>query len=215
MYEHSLIKVTDFGLYRLSSSILQAEDVMILLESTLWSVPKCWSIYLLSNEELVFFSRCLRHIFCVPEFIPEFDNLPKIQFGQEVYSAYSNTQYGRHSYILANWVVNDGDLDVSSCTRPGRIQKIFVYKFIAGDGKNYSLPIAKIEWFKGHAKKNMFGVALELWCRDEFETLGPSSFIPIACIKSKFAPAYENINVDYNVYESVLFICPLRSKTFI
>lgn len=222
VHEHHLIQMTDFRLYRLSSSIFQAEDAMILLESTLWSVPKRWSIHLLSNAELVPFSRCLRHIFRVPEFIPEFDCLPKtircykqIQFGQEIYSAYSNTRYGRHSYILANWLVNDGDLDTRSCTRPGRIQKIFVYKFIAGDGKNYSLPIAEVEWFKGHANKNMFGVALELWCRDEFEILGPSSFVPIACIKSKFAPAYGNINIDYNVYVSALFICPLRSKIFL
>ena len=59
----------------------------------------------------------------------------------------------------------------------------------------------------------MHGVGLELYSRNDFETFGLCSYIPVLCIKSKFAPAYGSINVSEqaNVFESVLFVCPLRS----
>jgi hypothetical protein len=213
----------DFSFYYLSNANLQAANVMILFQSTMWSVPNRYRMHSLPNSELVPFSRFLRHIFTVSEFIPQFDHLPKIlkcykqiEFGQEIYSVYNNSRYGRHSYVLASkWVGNDGNFDIDSGIRPGRIKNIFVYKFIAGDGKVYSLPLAMIEWYKFHSNQNMFGVGLDLCYRDDFVAFGPSSYIPIACIKSKFAPAYGSIDVTPGVHESVLFICPLRSKCFV
>ena len=215
---------TDFRFYLLSTGNsnlqLQSADAMILFETALWSVPKSWTFHLLSNDELVSFSRCLRYLLTVPDFIPSFDQLPKtvkcykrIEFSQEVYSVCNDSRYGHHGCILANWIGEDGSIDTSYQLHPGQIKQIFVYKFIAGNGKTYSLPVARIEWYKSHFKKEMFGVGLHLYSRSKVEGVTPASYIPICCIKTKFAPAYGSISVQ-DSYESVLFVCPLRSKIF-
>lgn len=85
----------------------------------------------------------------------------------------------------------------------------------------HSIVMARVEWYKIHPQRRMFGTALEVYSRNEFESLGPPSYIPIACIRAKFAPAYGSINVPDTTsssdasYESVLFVCPLRSKLFL
>lgn len=80
--------------------------------------------------------------------------------------------------------------------------------------------MAMVEWYKVHPKKGTVGTGLQLWKRDQFEDFGPASYIPIHCIHCKFAPAYGSINVSTQaasaaVYESVLFVCPLRSNNFL
>ena len=99
------------------------------------------------------FHKALRCIFTVSGFIPQIDSLPRtvrcykrIEFRQGVFSEYTDTRYGRHSYIIANWAGNDGDIDRAYGSRPGRIQHIFVYKFIAGNGIAYSLALARVDW---------------------------------------------------------------------
>ena len=109
----------------------------------------------------------------------------------------------------------DGDIDTNHGVRPGRIKHIFVYKFVSGDGVNRSILLARVEWYKTHAKKNMFGVGLDLYSRSEFELFGTSTYIPVLCIKSKFAPVYGSINVAVtgsdNVFE-VFFLFVLCAQ---
>lgn len=206
LHDLSFLYHTDFRYYFLSTGNsnlqLQSGDTMLLFETALWSVPKRWTIHLLSNDELISFSRCLRHLFTAPDFIPSIDQLPKtikcykrIEFGQEVYSVCNDSWYGRHGYILAKWTGDDGNIDTSYQLYPGQIKQIFVYKFIAGNGETYSLPIARIEWYKPHSKKEMFGVGLHLYSRSKVENVTPSSYIPICCIKTKFAQAYGSISI--------------------
>lgn len=213
----------NFELYYLAHSDFEKANGMLIFECT-WKVSSRWTVHLFPNSELVPVSQSLRHIFTVSGFIPEISSLPKtvrcykrIDFGGEVFSVNNSSKYGRHSYILANWAGSDGDISRNHGLRPGRIQKIYVYKFKAGDGEVHSIPLANVEWYKEHQKKDTFGRGLHLYCRSEFENFGQSSYIPIACIKSKFAPAYGSVNVATSgsaVHESVLFVCPLRSKTF-
>ena len=77
-------------------------------------------------------------------------------------TSHKDSRYGRHSYILANWVGEDGEIDTKHGLRPGRIQQIFTYKFLAGDGKPHSIMFATVEWYKIHPNRNMFGVGIEL-----------------------------------------------------
>ncbi len=103
---------------------------------------------------------------------------------------YNDTKYGRHSHILANWADEGGDIDGDhTCgLRPGQIQRIFQYKFTGGDGEVRSLAMAKIQWYKSHSRKSMYGVGLQLWKRNTFEDFGSASYLPIHSIHSKFAP---------------------------
>lgn len=221
------IEVSDFSLYNFSNGNLQEDDPMLLF-SYRWKFPSRYVIHLLPDTEFVPFSRGLRIIFSESEFIPTFNDLPRttrrykhIEFGTEVFSVFNDSRYGRHSYILANWAGEGGDIDSSHGLRPARIKYIFLYQFTSTDGVARSLVMAMVEWYKSHPNKRMFGAALELYRRNEFESFGPSSYIPIACIKTKFAPAYGSISiVDHacsssSMHESVLFICPLRSKTYL
>ena len=215
----------NFSLYHLSNSNLHEVDTMLLFRNT-WKLPSRWTVRLLSTCELVSVSQFLRHIFTVSGFIPVIDCLPKaircykrIEFGtDEVFSVFNDSRYGRHSHVIANWAGDGGDIDTSYGPRPGRIQQLFVYKFTACDGVVRSLAIAKVQWYKANRNKSMFGVGLQLWNRSDFETFGPSSYIPIPCINSKFAPAYGSITLasigSIDAHESVLFVCLLRSKVF-
>ena len=213
----------NFSLYHLSNSNLQEADVSLLFRNA--KLPSRWMALLLTNCELIALSRVLRGVFSEPGFIPEIGNLPKslkcykrIEFGSEVFSKFNDSRYGRHSSVLANWAGDEGDIDTNYGLRPGRIKQILIYKFCAGDGVIRSLAVARVEWYKAHPNKLMFGVGIELWNRNEFEPFGPSSYIPIPCINSKFAPAYGSILVTHpdnsDTHESVLFPCPLRCKTF-
>ena len=220
---HEFVKPqANFHFFYLANSSFDKADVMLLFKCK-WQASCRWTVHLLDDSELVSISQFLRNIFSAAGFIPEIGSLPKtvkcfkrIEFGEEVFSTYNDSRYGRHSYILANWAGNDGDIDRNGGMRPGRIQGIYLYKFKAGDGNIYTLPLLKVAWYKEHPRKNMFGIGLDLYCKNSFELCGPSSFMPIACVNSKFAPAYGSVNIASSgtEYESVLFVCPMRSKTF-
>ena len=219
-----------FALYHLSNGNLQeaGDDVKLLFHNMgAWKFPRRWTLRLLESSELVCISRVLHHIFPQPGFIPDINHLPKttkcyksIEFRGELFSVHNDTKYGRHSYILANWAGDGGDINTSHThsVRPGRIQRIIQYKFSIGT-KTYSIAIARIEWYKSHPRKNMYGVGLQLWNRSSFEDHGPASYLPMHCIQSKFAPAYGSITNNQaatsTAHESVLFICPLRSNNFL
>ena len=158
-YDHDSQEIqANFAIYQLSDSDLQG-DVMLHFQP-IWNVPKRWKNLLLSISELVPISQALRCIFTVSGFIPQIDSLPRtvrcykrIEFRQGVFSEYTDTRYGRHSYIITNWAGNDGDIERAYGSRPGRIQHIFVYKFIAGNGIAYSLALARVDWYKAHPKR--------------------------------------------------------------
>ena len=183
---------TAFELYYLANSDFDKADYDAkLLFKCAWKVPNRWTAHLFTTLELVPLSRFLRQVFSEQGFIPDIDSLPKIvkgykqiELGEEMFSVYNNSRYGRHSYILASWVGNDGDIDRNCGLRPGRIRKIYVYKFMADDGEIYALPLTIMEWYKKHPEQNKFGRALDIYYKD-FEQFGLSSFIPIPCVKSK------------------------------
>ena len=202
----------------------------MLLFCCTWKFPNRYTVHLLPDSELVPVSQVLRTVFSESGFIPAINFLPRttrmykrIEFGREVFSVFNDSRYGRHSYIIANWAGEESDIDTDHGFRPARIRHIFLYTFTTSDDVGHSLVLARVEWYKVHSRKRMFGAALELYNRNEFESFGPSSYIPIACIKSKFAPAYGSINVantdstcsSASMYESVLFVCPLSSKIFL
>ena len=215
--------------YQLANGCLREDaiDVMLLFKGTgTWKFPKRWTVHHLNTSELIAISQVLRHIFVTPGFIPEIQSLPKllrfykhVEFRSEIFSIYNDSRYGRHSHILALWA-GENDLDLTSHQlRPGQIEQILQYKFTPCDGEVRSLAMAKVKWYKSHPQKCMFGTGLQLWDRNNFEDFGRASYIPIHCIRSKFAPAYGSIDVSTQAasmptvdHESVLFICPLRPK---
>lgn len=214
-----------FGLYCLSNSDFRDDSTHLLLKESVWRVSNRWKMKLLSSSELICFSRVLHHLFKDQDFIPQIDHLPKqircyqrIEFGSEVYSVHNDSRYGRHSNILARWAGDAGDIETKSDLRPGTIRQIFVYKFRTDKGETYSIPFAQVAWYRYHPNKALYGNGLDLWHRDSHEAYGSSSYIPIACINSKFAPAYGSIRTDggcHPNFESVMFVCPLRSKHFV
>ena len=165
---------------------------------------------LLPDGELICLSRVLHHVFNDQDFIPP-----------EVNSVHNDSRYGRHSNILAHWAGDAGDIDTRNDLRPGKVRQIFVYKFRTDKGENYSISFARIQWYRSHARKKLYGNGLDLWHRDSYEQFGSCSYIPIACVNSKFAPAYGSIRVEVDTstshptFQSVIFVCPLRSRHFV
>lgn len=182
---------------------------------------------LLSSSELIYLSRVLHHVFKDQDFIPQIDHLPKlircyqrIEFGSEVYRMHYDSRYGRHSNILAHWA-GDGDIDTKNVLRPGTIRQIFVYKFTTEKGETHSIPFAQVELYRLHPNKTLYGNCLDLWHRDSHEQFGSCSYIPIACVNSKFAPAYGSVRVKADASNSTshptfqCYVCPLRFKHFV
>ena len=126
-----------------------------------------------------------------------------------MYSVNNDSRYGHHSNILACWAGDTGDIETKSDLRPGTISQIFVYKFRTDKGKTYSIPFAQVVRYRCHPNKALYGNGLDLWHRDSHEAYGSSSYIPIACINSKFAPAYGSIRTDgacHPDFECCLFV---------
>ena len=93
------------------------------------------------------------------------------------------------------------------------IRQIFVYKFRTDKGEAYSIPFAQVVWYRYHLNKALYGNGLDLCHRDSHEVYGSSSYIPIACINSKFAPAYGSITdgACHPNFESVMFVFTIQA----
>ena len=104
----------------------------------------------------------------------------------------------RSSMILAYWCGDDGQIQMYNnmylTPRPGQIQQFLLHNLII-DGESNVHVLAQVNWFANVDDRLRFyyGKPVEVWKSDLFEQSGPSSFIPVQRIKSKFAYAFQTL----------------------
>ena len=209
--------------YQLSNGSLRdaADDVMLLFENSgIWKFPNSWTVRFLNVSELVAISQVLsllQTLFLILDLFPSYSAVTNILNLNQKFSVFTMTP--DMVDMVTSWL---GGLEkvVKLMDLTSDLDVYSLFKFTTGDGIVRALAMVKVEWYKSHPNKDMYGTGLQLWNRDNFEDFGPASYIPIHCINSKFAPAYGSVNITTQttsapVYESVLFVCPLRSNNFL
>ena len=69
---------------------------------------------------------------------------------------------------------------------------------------------AKVRWFRTHPRETWLSSPL-LVVNEDFDVLGPSTFIPVSRIQSRCAIAYDKIQFDFGE-DSVFIVSPLKRK---
>lgn len=135
-----------------------------------------------------------------------------VKLGNELYLNGSvlgskNSRSVRSSFILAFWSIGNGQLS-HTCSdlspHPGQIVNFLEHSIIMnGTVKTHIL--AKVTWFKGldDSIRYYFGKPVEVWYRRQYEQEGPSMYIPVHRIKSKFVYA-----TDILMGKDVMVVCP-------
>ena len=188
---------------------------------------------LLSLEKLETLRKMLSIIFSSQ--VPSLEDLPRsiisckcAYLGEEIFSSIHNYLFSKHGYVTAQWCDDEGKLitDTHSgiISRPGKIQQIFCYKFTSVQKKAINIPIAEVYWSKSlQSRTNHYGSELLMWNREDFNDV-PSTFVPLARLNGKYAPAFGtfedaaaghvNMTTSPAVSNSVLFTCPIQLKIF-
>lgn len=104
----------------------------------------------------------------------------------------------RSSMIIAYWHKDDGQIctydDMDLTPWPGQIQQLIVHNVIFGQKSHVHL-LAKVKWFSKLDEQTFkhYGKPVEAWHSNVFDVEGPTTYIPVQRIKSKFVYAYDKI----------------------
>ena len=115
------------------------------------------------------------------------------------------------SYIAAFWPTSGGHAasfdEIRFCPRLGTIN-YFIKHSLLIEGKSYEHWFAHCNWFYPvqHEIRHKFCKPLEIWNRSLFEQFGPSSFILVFRILSKF------VDAPYQFWSKDLMVVVLRTK---
>ena len=116
------------------------------------------------------------------------------------------------SYIVAFWLTSVGHTaafdEISFCSRPGSINYFIKYSLLIED-KNYEHWFVHCNWFYPAQDeiRHKFSKPLDIWNRSLFEQFGPSSFIPVFRILSKF------VHAPYQFWSKDLMVVVPRTKS--
>ena len=126
-----------------------------------------------------------------------FERYASVEFCGDRYGSLQSRSE-RSSYVIAPWVGLRGQIDpTTSDPRPGVVQ-YYLKQNVCLDGEWRTLVMARVSWFQ------------EIWCKDLFEPLGPSTFIPVQRIRCKFVGTVQAWR-----RENVLFVLPLERKIYL
>ena len=72
-------------------------------------------------------------------------------------------------------------------------------------GCEYML-LAVVAWFLPHPSKNIIGKPAQVWCCNQFETGGISSFLPVCFLQTRYAHVVRKLG---DLDESVMIVVAL------
>lgn len=100
----------------------------------------------------------------------------------------------RSSYIIASWCDDDGNILHGHSPRPGRVE-YFMHMFVKmSNGEIVPVILARASWYQKHYAKDMFrNESVTIWAKDLYEVTGPSNFIPVHRIQTKFVSGFINV----------------------
>lgn len=104
----------------------------------------------------------------------------------------------RSSLINAYWHKDDGQIcdyeEMGLAPRPGQIENILLHNVLV-DEKSCVHLLARVSWFAkpNEYVLNYYGKPVEAWSCDLFDVQGPSMYIPVQRIRSKFVYAKDEV----------------------
>ena len=135
-----------------------------------------------------------------------FERFSAVEVGGERYGS-STSRSIRSSYILASWVSTGGLVDTSASEPRAGCVKFYLRQNVCVAAKYKLFLLAYVMWYQTHPNSDYFGQPLKVCCKDLFEQLSPTTFLPFQRIQSKFVPAFQRVNG-----EDVLVVCPMTRK---
>ena len=85
---------------------------------------------------------------------------------------------------MASWVGDEGEISLG-ISRPGRVKYFFEHSFVI-DKKQYGHCFACVQWFKEYPNNSLFKNPLSVYYAKVFKLPGPTTFIPVQRIQSRF-----------------------------
>ena len=142
-----------------------------------------------------------------------------------VYAQYNAVTYrgcrygvskGQHQFVaMAKWdselygtqpTPPPDPLHPDSKFRPVKIKHYIKVSFSQGQvGCDYLL-LAVVAWFLPHPSKNLIGKPAQVWCCNQFETGGISSFLPVCSLQTRCAHSVRTLG---DSGDSVMVVVPL------
>lgn len=118
-----------------------------------------------------------------------------IFLGAQKFGSKSETRSLRSAPVLASWNSSNGLIRATAPLSPGIVDYFMCHK-VNIDGMEREHYFAYVRWFKKHPHKHCLGSfnSLCVWDSNNFESRGPSCFLPVHRIHSLFTGAH--ISVD-------------------
>lgn len=200
VYEELYATVRDRGTlgeiaYILKPSIIELSSQYVIVAQVEWDISD--GIFAQSLKSCSLTSDETRHLheFYSVLYSTEFDVCTSVQEGKNLYLNGSvmgskHSRSVRSSYIMAYWCNDDGTIAVDNSDltpHPGQIIK-FCKHCIIVDGIVKCHFLAKVQWYKrlSDSVRYVYGKPIEAWSSDVYVQDGPSSYIPVHMIKSRF-----------------------------
>lgn len=111
------------------------------------------------------------------------------------------TKYGseqsrldRSSYIIASWCDDEGNIIEGHHPRPGRVE-YYMHMFVKmSNGEIVPVILARVSWYQKHYAWDMFkNKSFTVWTKDLYEVTGPSIFMPVQRVQTKFVSGFINV----------------------
>ena len=134
-----------------------------------------------------------------------------IFLGSEKFGSKAETRSLRSARVLASWNSSNGLIRATAQLSPGIVDYFMCHK-VNIDGMEREHYFAYVRWFKKHPHKHCLGSfnSLCVWDSNNFESRGPSCFLPVHRIHSLFTGAH--IFVDNF---KVMAVCPIPRRASI
>ena len=203
---------TSFLFQRICTSIpLQNIDWK---NSCLIKLPSFHKISAMDSDDLQLLMQVYKIMF--PEKDIELANLAEnihkygsVTIGHVHYGSRLEPRGMRSSNILASWPKGDGNVNQETfCLNPGTVNFYFTHSLRIGRSY-HCFHFACVRWYRPDERPNAIGNPVSVW-RKNYQEGGPSSFIPVQRIFSRFA--YAEIKSDDDVK---LVVSPIARKTYL
>lgn len=195
-------RFTNYDFVKLSSKDIHVESVNWVFESfdgiKISTLKNCS----LSDRDVVFFKEMYSTLYpSIEESNLFVCNTCRSAKYVDIFGSVLGVKLGRSSrssMIIAYWHKDDGNIctydDMELAPHPGQIQKLIVHNVMIGNQSCVHL-LARVQWFKKPDEETFkhYGKPIEAWHSNMFDRDGPSTYIPVQRIKSKFVFAYDVI----------------------
>ena len=109
-----------------------------------------------------------------------------IRLGTEKFGSKMDCRNLRSARIMASWTAADGSINTSAPSRPG-VAICYVSHSVKLNGEFYEHALTVVWWYKSDCNQDHYGKPTHVHC-------APALFMPVQCIKNKFACCSVKLN---------------------